>query len=310
MPLTIGSSGKVSEGTYSKPSDYASSQRSKEREREDRYEQQRRNFFNGIFGGGGSGGGGSSGGNRDLSRTRPQMRPATLKPTTIAAPTDDDFKDLIFDNVPYFSGPNIRPKNMVFKDGVYVPDPTNKPGLADFMRTRKELPKSMATDLRLGIGSLSGPEGFTDALESLGFGTFRDDVGNPSAEAMQAYTNFQQASENSKKRQEAESMGDGDDFYGNYDPCPEGYRTDPVTGMCVPVMGVAYETAPAPAAPAQYQGNFVGSPFPDLAPRVPAAPMGRMPMAGYTQPMNFTSPTISPPTPQGIAGIPLTPIMV
>jgi len=307
MPLTIGSSGKVSEGTYSKPSDYASSQRSKEREREDRYEQQRRNFFSGIFGGGGSGGGGSSGGNRDLSRTRPQMRPATLARPTIKAPTDADFKNLDYSNVPYFSGPNIRPKNMVFKDGVYVPDPTKKPGLADFLRMRSEMPKSMATDLKLGLGSLSGPEGFTKALEGLGYGTFRNDDGSPSAEAMQAYTNFQDASENTADNAAAASTGDGDDFYGNYDPCPEGYRTDPVTGMCVPVMGVAYETAPA--APAQYQGNFVGSPFPDLAPRVPAAPMGRMPMAGYTQPIDYVRPTISPPTPQGIAGIPMTPII-
>lgn len=299
MPLTIGSSGKVSEGTYSKPSDYASSQRSKEREREDRYEQQRRNFFSGIFGGGGSGGGGSSGGNRDLSRTRPQMRPATLKPTTIAAPTDDDFKDLIFDNVPYFSGPNISP-----------PTPAKNRGFQNFKETFKNIPSSMATDLRLGLGSLSGVEGFTKALEGLGFGTFRDDDGNPSPEAMQAYTNFRTRSGKTADDAEAASMGDGDDFYGNYDPCPEGYRTDPVTGMCVPVMGVAYETAPAPAAPAQYQGNFVGSPFPDLAPRVPAAPMGRMPMAGYTQPIDYVRPTISPPTPQGIAGIPLTPIMV
>ena len=292
MPLTIGSSGKVSEGTYSKPSDYASSQRSKEREREDRYEQQRRNFFNGIFGGGGSGGGGSSGGNRDLSRTRPQMRPATLARPTIAAPTDDDFKNLDYSNVPYHqSDKRMRPPqdNQTYKDRL------------------RNFGSSMATDLKLGLGSLSGPEGFTKALEGLGFGTFRNDDGSPSAEAMQAYTNFRTRSGKTADDAEAASMGDGDDFYGNYDPCPEGYRTDPVTGMCVPVMGVAYDTAPS--APAQYQGNFVGDPFPDTAPRGPALPMG-MPMAGYTQPMDFTSPTISPPTPQGIAGIPLTPIMV
>jgi len=290
MPLTIGSSGKVSEGTYSKPSDYASSQRSKEREREDRYEQQRRNFFSGIFGGGGSGGGGSSGGNRDLSRTRPQMRPATLARPTIKAPTDADFKNLDYSDVPYYqSDKRMRPPqdNQTYKDRL------------------RNFGSSMATDLKLGLGSLSGPEGFTKALEGLGYGTFRNDDGSPSAEAMQAYTNFRTRS--GKTAEEAESMGDGDDFYGNYDPCPEGYRTDPVTGMCVPVMGVAYETAPA--APAQYQGNFVGDPFPDLAPRVPAAPMGRMPMAGYTQPIDYVRPTISPPTPQGIAGIPMTPII-
>jgi len=165
----------------------------------------------------------------------------------------------------------------------------------------------MATDLKLGLGSLSGPEGFTKALEGLGFGTFRNDDGSPSAEAMQAYTNFQDASRDSQKRQEAASMGDGDDFYGNYDPCPEGYRTDPVTGMCVPVMGVAYDTAPS--APAQYQGNFVGDPFPTIASGGGmTSPV--VPSMDYTQPMDFTSPTITPPTPQGIAGIPLTPIMV
>jgi hypothetical protein len=137
----------------------------------------------------------------------------------------------------------------------------------------------------------------------MGFGTFRDDDGNPSPEALGAYANFQDASRNSQKRQEAESMGDGDDFYGNYDPCPEGYRTDPVTGMCVPVMDVT----PEPIVPEP----IVPTPFPDL----PGAGAGGgmtspvLPLMDYTQPMNFTSPTISPPTPQGIAGIPLTPIM-
>ena len=300
-------------------------------------------FFSGIFGGGDSSSnrqdapkGRSYSGRAPTRSVRPRLRPKTYtvpsggdddngdtrtipfadaKPVTfqqagIDIPKNDD--PLNYDNVPYFSGPNIRPKNMVFKDGVYVPDPTKKPGLADFMRTQKEMPKSLATDLRLGLGSLSGVDGFTDALEGLGFGRLRDPVtGEPSSEAMQAYANFQDASRNSRDRQEEESMGDGDDnnFYSNYNPCPGGYRTDPVTGMCVPVMGVAYETAPASAAPAQYQGNFVASPFPDLAPRVPAAPMGRMPMAGYTQPIDYVRPTISPPTPQGIAGIPMTPII-
>ena len=312
MPVTYGDDGSVTQST---PSEYAASQRSKERERESRYEQQRSNFFSGIFGGGG-GGQGSQPGGPDVGpprgMTRPQMRPASLDRPTTAPPVAPEAKDLIFDNVPYYSGPNIRPKNMVFKDGVYVPDPTNKPGLADFMRTRKELPKSMATDFRLGLGSLSGPEGFTDALESLGFGTLRNEDGGISDEAALAYANFQQASRDSQKRQETESMGDGDDnnFYGNYDPCPEGYRTDPVTGMCVPVMGMSYETAPA--APAQYQGNFVDSPFPDLASSGPA----RMPFVApmnYTQAMNYTSPTIAPSSMaaqgMGIAGIPMTPIL-
>jgi len=307
MPLTIGSSGKVSEGTYSKPSDYASSQRSKEREREDRYEQQRSNFFSGIFGGG-RGGQGSQPGGPDVGpprgMTRPKMRPSIYDPQTetytpdlrrptIKAHTKDYFKDLDYSDVPYYqSDKRMRPPqdNQPYKDRL------------------RNFGSSMATDLKLGLGSLSGPEGFTKALEGLGYGTFRNDDGTPSAEALQAYTNFRTRSSKTAEDAEAASMGDGDDnFYGNYDPCPEGYRTDPVTGMCVPVMGVAYDTAPS--APAQYQGNFVGDPFPDTSPRGPALPMG-MPMAGYTQPMDFTSPTITPPTPQGIAGIPLTPIMV
>jgi len=272
--------------------------------------------------------------------TRPKMRPGTLASQYATGDSDGEVErrraaadfaartpvtfqqaglnipeasELNYDNVPYFSGPNIRPKNMVFKDGVYVPDPTNKPGLADFLRGGKEMPKSLATDLRLGIGSLSGPQGFADALESLGFGTFRNDDGSISDEALGAYANFQDASRDSRDRQEEESMGDGDDnnFYGNYDPCPEGYRTDSVTGMCVPVMSMPF--ASAPAAPAQYQGNFVDSPFPDLAPRGPVLPMGGLPMSGYTQAMNYTSPNIAPSSMaaqgMGIAGIPMTPIL-
>ena len=301
MPVTYGDDGSVTQST---PSEYAASQRSKERERESRYEQQRSNFFSGIFGGGG-GGQGSQPGGPDVGpprgMTRPVMRPATLKPTTIAAPTEDDFKNLDYSNVPYYSGPNFKP-----------PTPAKERGFNNFKETYKNLPSSMATDLRLGIGSLSGPEGFTDALESLGFGTLRNEDGGISDEAALAYANFQQASRDSQKRQETESMGDGDDnnFYGNYDPCPEGYRTDPVTGMCVPVMGMSYETAPA--APAQYQGNFVDSPFPDLASSGPA----RMPFVApmnYTQAMNYTSPTIAPSSMaaqgMGIAGIPMTPIL-
>ena len=153
----------------------------------------------------------------------------------------------------------------------------------------------MATDLKLGLGSLKGPEAFGDVLSKMYGEELPQDVID------QAFKNFRQTS------RDTAPASDGDDnFYGNYDPCPEGYRTDPVTGMCVPVMGVAYETAPS--APAQYQGNFVGDPFPTIASGGGmTSPV--VPSMDYTQPMNFTSPTISPPTPQGIAGIPLTPIM-
>tara|TARA_R100000900_G_scaffold15612_1_gene13832 strand:- start:4539 stop:5396 length:858 start_codon:yes stop_codon:yes gene_type:complete len=243
-----------------------------------------------------------SGGPKRSEVVRPKLRPKTI---TVPSGGDDggtrtipfaDYKPTPT-NVPYFGGPNISP-----------PTPAKERGFQNFKETFKNIPSSIATDLRLGIGSLSGPEGFTDALESLGFGTFRNKDGGISDEAALAYANFQQASRDSRDRQEEESMGDGDDdFYGNYDPCPEGYRTDPVTGMCVPVMGVAYDTAPS--APAQYQGNFVGDPFPTIASGGGmTSPV--VPSMDYTQPMDFTSPTITPPTPQGIAGIPLTPIMV
>ena len=302
MPLTIGSSGKVSEGTYSKPSDYASSQRSKEREREDRYEQQRSNFFSGIFGGG-RGGQGSQPGGPDVGpprgMTRPRLRPASLGRSKEAPPVAPEDKDVIFDNVPYYqSDKRMRPPvqdNQTYRDR-----------LRDFGGS------AMETDLRLGLGGLrNGVVGFADAIEDLGFGRFRGEDGQPAGvhpAIVQAYENFQTRSRKTAEDADKASMGDGDDnnFYGNYDPCPEGYRTDPVTGMCVPVMGVAYDTAPS--APAQYQGNFVGDPFPTIASGGGmTSPV--VPSMDYTQPMNFTSPTISPPTPQGIAGIPLTPIM-
>jgi hypothetical protein len=246
-----------------------------------------------------------SGGPKRSDVVRPKLRPKTI---TVPSGGDDggtrtmpfaDYKPTPT-NVPYFGGPNISP-----------PTPAKERGFQNFKETFRNIPSSIATDLRLGIGSLSGPEGFTDALESLGFGTFRNKDGGISDEAALAYANFQQASRDSRDRQEAESMGDGDDnFYGNYDPCPEGYRTDPVTGMCVPVMGMSYETAPA--APAQYQGNFVDSPFPDLAGSGPASMPFAAPM-NYTQPMNYTSPNIAPSSMaaqgMGIAGIPMTPIL-
>lgn len=294
-------------------------------------------FFSGIFGGGrdydsdnpGRGGG-------PKTSLRPKLRPGSYNPTgpsrsessgdsdgdiarqraaaefaargerqraapRVVAPTaselifDDtsfgkEAKAKFFSDVPYYSGPSIRP-----------PDPNRKPGLQDFRDSYKSLYPSMATDLKLGLGSLKSPEAFGDALSKMYGEELPQDVID------QALRNFTKASDTTRLNQEAESMGDGDDnFYGNYDPCPEGYRTDPVTGMCVPVMGVAYDTAPS--APAQYQGNFVGDPFPTIASGGGmTSPV--VPSMDYTQPMNFTSPTITPPTPQGIAGIPLTPIM-
>ena len=200
-------------------------------------------------------------------------------------------KAKFFSDVPYYSGESISP-----------PDPNRKRGLQDFMNSYKNLYPSIAKDLTLGLGSLRGPEGFGDALSKMYGEELPQDVID------QAFKNFRQTSRDTRDTAPA---SDGDDnFYGNYDPCPEGYRTDPVTGMCVPVMGMSYETAPA--APAQYQGNFVDSPFPDLASSGPA----RMPFAApmnYTQAMNYTSPTIAPSSMaaqgMGIAGIPMTPIL-
>ena len=308
MPVTY-SNGTV---TQSSPSDYAASQRSKERERESRYEQQRSNFFNGIFGGGGSGGGGSSGGNRDLSRTRPVLRgqQQPFTPSREAPPVAPEDKDLSFDLVPYYqSDKRMRPPGQTAQ-GPVQDNQTYRDRLRNFG-------SAMETDLRLGLGGLrNGVVGFADAIEDLGFGRFRGEDGQPAGvhpAIVQAYENFQTRSRKTAEDADKASMGDGDDnnFYGNYDPCPEGYRTDPVTGMCVPVMGMSYETAPA--APAQYQGNFVDSPFPDLAPRGPVLPMGGLPMSGYTQAMNYTSPNIAPSSMaaqgMGIAGIPMTPIL-
>ena len=307
MPVTYGDDGSVTQST---PSEYAASQRSKERERESRYEQQRSNFFSGIFGGGQ----GSQPGGPDVGpprgMTRPLLRPASLDRPTIAPPVAPEDKDLSFDLVPYYqSDKRMRPPGQTAQ-GPVQDNQTYRDRLRNFG-------SAMETDLRLGLGGLrNGVVGFADAIEDLGFGRFRGEDGQPAGvhpKIVEAYENFQKRSRKTFDDAEAASMGDGDDnnFYGNYDPCPEGYRTDPVTGMCVPVMGMSYETAPA--APAQYQGNFVDSPFPDRAPRGPALPMGGLPMSGYTQAMNYTSPTIAPSSMaaqgMGIAGIPMTPIL-
>ena len=200
-------------------------------------------------------------------------------------------KAKFFSDVPYYSGQSISP-----------PDPNRKPGLQDFMSSYKNLYPSMAKDVTLGLGSLRGPEGFGDALNKMYGEKLPQDVID------EAFKNFRQTSRDTR---DAAPASDGDDnFYGNYDPCPEGYQTDPVTGMCVPVMGMP--SASAPAAPAQYQGNFVDSPFPDFASSGPTSMPFAAPM-NYTQAMNYTPPNIVPSSMSaqgmGIAGIPMTPIM-
>ncbi len=242
-----------------------------------------------------SGGGGGDDGNDD-TRTIPfaDAKPVTFQQAGIEIPED---KDLNYDNVPYFSGPSIRPKNMVFKDGVYVPLPEGqRPGLFDLLgRVRPDA----LTDIRLGLGSLGKDprKGFRNTLESMGFTGLDDSIYD------EAYKNFKDRSETTSKNLDGGNNDDPNNFYDNYDPCPEGYRTDPVTGMCVPVMDAAYDTAPA-----QVQDSFVSDPFPTIASGggITSPVVTSM---NYTQPMDYTRPAISPPVPQGIAGIPLTPIM-
>jgi len=54
----------------------------------------------------------------------------------------------------------------------------------------------------------------------------------------------------------------------------------------------------------------VPTPFPDLPGGGGGMTSPVLPLMDYTQPIDYTAPRISPPVPQGIAGIPMTPIMV
>ena len=195
------------------------------------------------------------------------------------APKDYNDSRLVLDDVPYFKGPRVRK---------YEPE-----GPFDFLKNVMfDSKKDALTDLRLGIGSLSGTSlpGFQKTMESMGY------AGLPKEAYQTAFDNF---NERTKKTQEAVSGSMGDDYDRAFvDPCPEGYQTDSVTGMCVPVMDVT----PEPIVP---------TPFPDL----PGGGGGGMtspvlPLMDYTQSIDYTAPRISPPVPQGIAGIPITPIMV
>jgi len=192
---------------------------------------------------------------------------------------NDPQNPALLDDVPYFKGPRVRK---------YEPE-----GPFDFLKNVMfDSKKDALTDLRLGIGSLSGTSlpGFQKTMESMGY------AGLPKEAYQTAFDNF---NERTKKTQEAVSGSMGDDYDRAFvDPCPEGYQTDSVTGMCVPVMDVT----PEPIVP---------TPFPDL----PGGGGGGMtspvlPLMDYTQSIDYTAPRISPPVPQGIAGIPITPIMV
>ena len=183
--------------------------------------------------------------------------------------------------VPYFSGPRVRK---------YDPQ-----GPFDFLKNVMfDSKKDALTDLRLGIGSLSGTSlpGFQKTMESMGY------AGLPKEAYQTAFDNFQDRTD---MTQEALSGSMGDDYDPDsplmdfVDPCPEGYQTDPVTGMCVPVMGADPEPIPFPDLPGGGGGGGMTSPV--------------LPLMDYTQPINYTAPRISAPVPQGIAGIPRTPII-
>jgi len=194
----------------------------------------------------------------------------------MAAPAK--FSDADLSGVPYFSGPSVRkyePKGVFgFLNDVYI-----------------NSKKDALTDLRLGLGSLTGTSlpGFQKTMESMGY------AGLPKEAYETAFNNF---NERTKKTEDAMKGQETDDYDRAFvDPCPEGYQTDPVTGMCVPVMGAD----PEPIVP---------TPFPDL----PGGGGGGMtspvlPLMDYTQPIDYTAPRISPPVPQGIAGIPRSPII-
>jgi hypothetical protein len=241
--------------------------------------------------------GGSSNKSVGTSSLRPQLRPDDFAKQVARSQQDSggsdgngseaykrmmaapaDFPDADLSGVPYFSGPRVRK---------YEPE-----GPFDFLKNVMfDSKKDALTDLRLGIGSLTGGglPGFKKTLESMGFAGLEP-------EAYQtAFDNYNDRRNKTEAAMKGQEGNDPDpplmDFV---DPCPEGYQTDPVTGMCVPVMGAEPEPTPFPDLPGGGGGGMT-SPV--------------LPLMDYTQPINYTAPRISPPTPQGIAGIPLTPIM-
>ena len=191
---------------------------------------------------------------------------------------NDPQNPALLDDVPYFKGPRVRK---------YEPE-----GPFDFLKNVMfDSKKDALTDLRLGIGSLSGTSlpGFKKTMESMGYAGLED-------EAYQtAFDNFKKRTDMTNEAMKGQETDDYDRAF--VDPCPEGYQTDSVTGMCVPVMDVT----PEPIVP---------TPFPDLPGGGGGMTSPVLPLMDYTQPMDYTAPRISPPVPQGIAGIPITPIMV
>ena len=242
--------------------------------------------------------GGSSNKIVGASSLRPQLRPDDFADKVARAKQDfqgsdgggseayrrmmeapEKFSDADLSNVPYFKGPSVSNR----------PPPK---GVFDVLKNvYVDSKKDALTDARLGIGSLTGGglPGFQKTLESMGY------AGLPKEAYQTAFDNFEDRTD---MTQEALSGSMGDDYDPDsplmdfVDPCPEGYQTDPVTGMCVPVMGAEPEPIPFPDLPG---GGGMTSPV--------------LPLMDYTQPINYTAPRISPPVPQGIAGIPRSPII-
>ena len=181
--------------------------------------------------------------------------------------------------VPYFSGPSVRKY-----------DPNQ--GIFDFITdVYINSKKDGLTDLRLGIGSLTGGDdlpGFQKTMESMGY------AGLPEEAYQTAFDNYTDRTTMTKDTINRPDTGPDSPLMDSFDPCPEGYQTDPVTGMCVPVMGADPEPIPFPDLPGGGGGGMT-SPV--------------LPLMDYTQPINYTAPRISPPVPQGIAGIPRSPII-
>ena len=245
--------------------------------------------------------GGSSNKIVGASSLRPQLRPDDFADKVARAKQDfqgsdgggseayrrmmeapEKFSDADLSNVPYFKGPSVSNR----------PPPK---GVFDVLKNvYVDSKKDALTDARLGIGSLTGGglPGFQKTLESMGY------AGLPKEAYQTAFDNYEKRTD---MTEEALSGSMGDDYDPDsplmdfVDPCPEGYQTDPVTGMCVPVMDATPEPIPLPDLPSGGGGGMT-SPV--------------LPLMDYTQPINYTAPRISPPAPQGIAGIPLTPIMV
>ena len=198
----------------------------------------------------------------------------------MAAPEDynDPQNPVDLSSVPYFSGPSVRKY-----------DPNQ--GIFDFLKNVMfDSKKDALTDLRLGIGSLTGGgelPGFKNALESMGF------AGLPEKAYETAFKNYTDRTDKTEAAMKGQETDDYSPLMDSFDPCPEGYQTDPVTGMCVPVMGAEPEPIP----------------FPDLLGGGGGMTSPVLPLMDYTQPIDYTAPRISPPVPQGIAGIPRTPII-